>query len=41
MNSKLHPFPEQNNENKSWTPTELIEQDPNKQQERPGPLEWW
>lgn len=41
MNTKVSKFPEQDNGNKIWTPTELIEQDPNRQQGRPGPLEWW
>jgi len=41
VNTKVSKFPEQDNGNKIWTPTELIEQDPNRQQGRPGPLEWW
>lgn len=41
MNTRISQFPEQDSGNKTWTPAELIEQDPSRQQGRSGLLEWW
>jgi len=41
VKNRVDQFTEQDDGNKVWTPTELIEQDPNRKQGGHGPLEWW
>ena len=41
VNNRIYQVTEQTNAEKVWTPTELIEQDPNSKKGRAGALEWW